>query len=58
MIEIILIVLVVVLLVGMLPHWPYSQGYGWGYWPSGAFLIVLIILIIFLLQGGHRIGPL
>lgn len=41
----VLIVLLVLLLIGALPTWPYSSG--WGYYPSGGLgLIVLIILIL------------
>jgi hypothetical protein len=40
-----LIILLVLLLVGALPTWPYSSG--WGYYPSGGLgLIVLIVLIL------------
>ncbi|HHF7349803.1 TPA: DUF3309 domain-containing protein [Legionella feeleii] len=46
-----LIVLIVVLLA-VLPAWPYSRG--WGYYPSGGVGILLIILIILLLT---RAGP-
>jgi len=44
----ILLVIVVLLLLGALPTWPYSAG--WGYYPSGGLgLVLLIILILFLL---------
>jgi len=45
----ILLILVILLLVGALPTWPYSSG--WGYWPSGGLGLVLLILIILLLMG-------
>lgn len=45
----ILLVLLIVILVGALPTWPYSSG--WGYYPSGGLGIVLIILIVLLLTG-------
>jgi len=45
----ILIVLLVLLLVGAIPAWPYSRG--WGYYPSGGIGLVLIIVIILLLMG-------
>lgn len=47
--EVILAVLLVLLLVGLLPTWPYSNS--WGYVPSSIVGIVLIILIIFILIG-------
>ena len=44
----ILIVILVLALIGALPTWPYSRG--WGYYPSGGVgLIVLILLILFVL---------
>lgn len=48
----ILIVLLILLLVGALPTWPYSSG--WGYAPSGGLFLVLLVLIIVLLvnRGG------
>lgn len=53
----ILIIILVLLLIGALPTWPYSAanppGPGWGYWPSGLIGVILIILVLFLLLG-HR----
>jgi hypothetical protein len=43
----ILLVILVLLLIGALPLWPYSTG--WGYYPSGG-LILLIILILLLVR--------
>jgi len=45
----ILIIVLVLILIGALPTWPYSSG--WGYYPSGGFGLVLLILIILLLTG-------
>lgn len=45
----ILIVVLVLVLVGVLPTWPHSRE--WGYLPSGAFGLILLILIILLLMG-------
>ncbi len=47
--RLILIILVLLLLVGALPTWPYSAG--WGYYPSGGLGLVLIILIVLALMG-------
>lgn len=47
--RLILIILVVLLLIGALPHWPYSAS--WGYAPSGGLGTILIILLILLLLG-------
>ena len=45
----IIIVILVLMLFGVLPTWPHSVN--WGYWPSGGFGILLIILIVLLLTG-------
>ena len=45
----ILLILLILLLVGALPSWPYSSG--WGYYPSGTLGIVLIVVLILLLMG-------
>lgn len=44
-----LIIVLVILLLGALPTWPYSTG--WGYYPSGIFGLVLLVLIILFLLG-------
>jgi uncharacterized protein DUF3309 len=48
-ISMILLIIVVLLLIGALPAWPYSSG--WGYWPSGGLGLVLLVVIILLLMG-------
>jgi len=45
----ILLILLIVLLLGALPSWPYSRG--WGYYPSGIFGVVLLVIIVLLLMG-------
>jgi hypothetical protein len=45
----ILLIIVILLLIGALPTWPYSSG--WGYYPSGGIGLVLVIIIILLLMG-------
>jgi Protein of unknown function (DUF3309) len=45
----IILIILIVLLVGALPTWPYSGG--WGYYPSGGLGLVLIILLILVLMG-------
>jgi hypothetical protein len=45
----ILIIVLILLLVGATPRWPYSRG--WGYYPSGLLGLVLLIVIILLLLG-------
>jgi Protein of unknown function (DUF3309) len=44
-----LLIILVLLLIGALPTWPYSSG--WGYYPSGGLGLVLIILLILVLMG-------
>ena len=45
----ILLIVLILLLVGALPTWPYSAG--WGYYPSGGLGLVLVIVLILLLLG-------
>ena len=45
----ILIVILVLGLIGALPTWPYSRG--WGYYPSGGVGLIVVILLILLLLG-------
>lgn len=45
----ILIVILVLLLLGVIPTWPHSRG--WGYGPSGVLGVVLLIVVILLLLG-------
>jgi hypothetical protein len=45
----ILIIIVILILVGALPTWPYSSG--WGYYPSGGAGLILLIVVILLLTG-------
>lgn len=46
---ILLIVVLLILLIGLLPAWPYSAA--WGYYPSGGLGLILLILIVLLLAG-------
>src|SRR4029077_4761104 len=50
--RIVLLVIVILLLAGALPAWPYSTG--WGYYPSGGLGLLLIVLLIFVFTG--RLG--
>jgi len=45
----ILLIILVLLLLGALPTWPYSGG--WGYYPSGGLGLILIIVIILVATG-------
>jgi len=45
----ILLIVLIVLLLGAVPSWPYSRN--WGYWPSGGLGLVVVIVLILLLLG-------
>lgn len=45
----ILLIVVIILLLGALPTWPYSAG--WGYYPSGGLGLVLLVVIILAVMG-------
>ncbi|MGA2212285.1 MAG: DUF3309 family protein [Bryobacteraceae bacterium] len=49
MIRTLLLIILVIILLGALPAWPYSAG--WGYYPSGGLGMVLLVLIILMLMG-------
>ena len=45
----ILIIILILILIGAVPSWPYSRG--WGYGPSGIVGVILVILLILVLLG-------
>uniref|UniRef100_I2Q1Q7 DUF3309 domain-containing protein n=1 Tax=Desulfovibrio sp. U5L TaxID=596152 RepID=I2Q1Q7_9BACT len=45
----ILLILLILMLLGAIPSWPYSRG--WGYGPSGILGVILVILLILILLG-------
>jgi hypothetical protein len=47
--RLILLIILIVVLLGLLPAWPYSTG--WGYYPSGGLGLILLIVIILILMG-------
>jgi len=47
MLRAIIVVVLILLLLGALPTWPYSSG--WGYYPSGGLGLVLLVVIILML---------
>jgi hypothetical protein len=49
MLSTILVIVLILLLIGALPTWPYSSG--WGYYPGGGLGLILIIVIILALMG-------
>ena len=52
MLRTILLVFLILLLLGALPTWPYSSG--WGYYPSGGLGLVLLVVILVMLFGSRR----
>ena len=48
-ISLILLIILILLLIGAFPSWPYSRN--WGYYPSGGLGLVLLIVLILLLMG-------
>jgi Protein of unknown function (DUF3309) len=51
----ILLIILILLLIGALPAWPYSRG--WGYYPSGGLGLILVIIIILVLLRAIWTGP-
>jgi hypothetical protein len=49
MLELILLIVIVLLVVGALPAWPYSRS--WGFYPSGGLGLILVILLLLFLIG-------
>jgi Protein of unknown function (DUF3309) len=49
MLATVLLVILILMLLGALPAWPYSRG--WGYAPSGTVSLVVIVLVVLLLTG-------
>ncbi|WP_043340543.1 DUF3309 domain-containing protein [Belnapia moabensis] len=45
----ILLIILIVVLLGVLPTWPYSSG--WGYYPSGILGIIVVVLLVMALTG-------
>jgi hypothetical protein len=55
MLRLILLIFLFLVLLGALPMWPYSAG--WGYYPSGGIGLLLIIILVLYLAGGRRDIP-
>jgi uncharacterized protein DUF3309 len=47
--RLVLFIIIILLVVGALPTWPYSSG--WGYYPSGGLGLLLIVLIVLAVMG-------
>ncbi len=48
MLRTLLLVILVLIILGSLPLWPYSGG--WGYYPSGGFTVLLVVLLVLALR--------
>jgi Protein of unknown function (DUF3309) len=49
----ILLIVLVLMALGSLPTWPHSRS--WGYYPSGGLGLVLVVVLLFVLLGPHRV---
>ncbi len=49
MLTTVLLILLILLLIGALPRWPYNMG--WGYYPFGGVFLILLIIVILALAG-------
>ncbi len=47
--DIILVIILILILIGAIPNWGYSRG--WGYGPSGIVGVVLVVVLVLLLMG-------
>jgi len=45
----ILLIILILILIGAFPAWPYSRS--WGYWPSGGLGLIVVIVLVLLLMG-------
>ena len=45
----ILLVVLILLLIGALPAWPYSRN--WGFYPTGGLILILVVLLLLILTG-------
>jgi hypothetical protein len=48
--RLILFIILILLLIGAFPTWPYSSG--WGYYPAGGVGVLIVILVVVVLLGG------
>ena len=55
--RLLLIVILAILLISLLPAWPYTAPWGLGYYPSGLLGVILLIVLIMALTGARRAPP-
>jgi hypothetical protein len=51
--RLVLLIILIILLLGALPTWPYSTG--WGYYPSGGLGLLVVIVLLIMLMGNRRV---
>jgi len=51
--RLVLLIVLIILLLGALPTWPYSTG--WGYYPSSGLGLLVVILLLIMLMGNRRV---
>ena len=51
----ILLIILILILIGAIPSWPYSSG--WGYYPAGGVGLILVIVLILILLGRLSYAP-
>jgi hypothetical protein len=52
----ILLIILIILAVGALPHWSYAQSWDYSYYPSGILGLVLLVVLILLIMGIFPLG--
>ena len=55
--RLLLVILLAMLLIGALPVWPYAADWGLGYYPSGLFGLLLLVVLVLALLGDRSIPP-
>lgn len=51
MLNALLIIVLVLLIIGGLPHWPFMAERGYGYYPSGGLTLLLVIIVVLIVAG-------
>lgn len=54
--RLIITIVLILLVIGMLPMWPYATNWGYGWYPSGGLGLILIIVLVVGLMGADRSG--
>ncbi|XVJ58383.1 MAG: DUF3309 domain-containing protein [Tepidisphaera sp.] len=54
--RLVITIFLVLLLIGMMPVWPYASGWRFGWYPTGGLALVLIVIVVIGLMGADRPG--